>query len=134
MMHADEAIRELVARLVAAWNSGDMRAFASLFTTDASYITGQGRWLKGREAIEEEFSTSQGKRSAVTINDTRIKLLTPYVALVHHTWEMAGSTNQEAGGAPLRSGIITQVLIREGERWLIAALQNTDREALQRDS
>src|ERR671939_770226 len=126
MANVNEAIRELVAQMVAAWNSGDMRAFASLFTADASYITGRGQWLKGRQAIEEEFSTRDTQESAVIISDTQIKLLTQDVALVNNTWEMKGPTNQKAGGAPLRSGIITQVLIREGEIWLIAALQNTD--------
>ena len=130
----DEAIQEIVAQLVDAWNRHDMKAFASLFTADASYITGQGRWLKGREAIEEEFSKSDAQDSAIIINGTRIKLLKPDIALVHNTWEMADPKSQEGEGAHLRRGIITQVLIWQGDRWLIAALQNTDVEALQRDS
>jgi uncharacterized protein (TIGR02246 family) len=81
----DEAIQEIIAQLVDAWNTRDLRAFASLFTADASYITGQGRWLKGREAIEEEFSTSDAQGNAVIITGTQIKLLKQDVALVHNT-------------------------------------------------
>ena len=127
----DEALQEIVARLVAAWNEGDVKGFASLFTADAQYITGRGRWLKGREAIEEEFSTGDAQASVVNISSTQIRLLNPDVALVHNTWEMTGKA--EEGSTP-RRGIITQVLVRQGERWLIAALQNTDVEAPQRDS
>lgn len=127
MVHVYEAIQETVARLVAAWNEGDAKAFASLFTAEADYITGRGRWLKGREAIEEEFSVSDAKASVVRINNAQIRLLNTDVALVHHTWEMAGQATE---GSPVRRGIITQVLIRQDQRWLIAALQNTDVEPL----
>lgn len=135
MVSVDETTQELIIQLVAAWNSRDMRAFASLFTADASYITGQGRLLKGREAIEQEFSQSQAEDDsdpAVIITGTQTRLLTPDVALAHIEWEMAAPTDQAAAAdTPARRGIITQVLIRQGEIWRIAALQNTDIEALQ---
>ena len=129
MVIVDEAILEIVAQLVDAWNKRDMKAFASLFTLDAHYITGQGRWLKGREAIEQEFSKSHSAAEQfglIIITGTFIKQLNPDVALVHNTWELADPTGEEEEGSRFRRGIITQVLIRQGERWLIAALQNTD--------
>src|ERR1044072_5715117 len=45
-------IRHLLARLTAAWNSGDAAAYAALFTEEPDYITFFGLHLQGREALE----------------------------------------------------------------------------------
>jgi uncharacterized protein (TIGR02246 family) len=43
----------LLHRLVEAWNRRDGTAFAALFRLHADYVTGEGRWLRGRQAIRE---------------------------------------------------------------------------------
>lgn len=128
-MNVDEAILATIAKLAEAWNSNDMTAFASLFTDNASYVSGTGRRLKGRQAIREGLSTGQasGDDGRVVITDISINLIKADVAVVHNAWEMAGS---DLGGESLQSrrGVITQVLVSDGERWQVAALQNTDLE------
>jgi uncharacterized protein (TIGR02246 family) len=128
---AEEAVQELIDKLVAAWNGRDMRAFASLFAEDADYISGTGQWLKGRQTIERELSNilaSTGEHSDVAITGTWIKFLKGDVALVHNRWEMASGAPSRDGSPPARKGIFMQVLIFQDGNWRIAALQNTDAE------
>lgn len=131
-MGAEEAIRETLDSLATAWNRQEVELFASLFTDDADYVSGTGLWLRGRKAIEQGISGGRamtGEQSNVMITGTWIKFLRTDVALVHNTWKMGGSTDQKQGEFSSRHGILTQVLICEGKRWRIAALQNTDVEA-----
>ena len=125
-MSAEDAIQATIDLLVDAWNGNDMTAFASLFTDDASYVSGTGRWLKGRQAIREGLSTEEGNSDGgrVVFTGTRIKLIKADVAIVHNTWEMTSDRGESASQS--RRGVITQVLVSDGERWRIAALQNTD--------
>jgi uncharacterized protein (TIGR02246 family) len=100
--------------------------FLSLFTHDADYISGAGVWLRGRDAIRDQFSnnqTSNGENDKVIITKSLIKLIKADVALVHSTWAMKTDSTRE--GKP-RKGVITQVMLCDGDRWRITALHNTD--------
>jgi uncharacterized protein (TIGR02246 family) len=48
----DRIAREFLARLAAAWDAGDARAYAACFTREASYVTWLGELLQGREQID----------------------------------------------------------------------------------
>ncbi|HKO99662.1 MAG TPA: SgcJ/EcaC family oxidoreductase [Pyrinomonadaceae bacterium] len=129
-MNAKETIQATIDQLVAAWNQNDIDAFISFFTDNASYISGRGLLLTGRQAILEGLFSNQptgDEKGKVRITATRINLIKPDVAVVYNSWEMR---SDDQGGEKLRSrkGIFTQVMISEGERWLIVALQNTDRD------
>ena len=41
-------VAQVIQSLVDAWNRRDATEFANLFSEDAHYIDGDGRWLKGR--------------------------------------------------------------------------------------
>src|SRR5262249_54712397 len=54
---ADEAaIRKNVAAFVRAYNAGDAKAVAALFTPDGLIIDKEGDTAEGREAIERAFA------------------------------------------------------------------------------
>ncbi len=115
--------------LVDAWSKNDMASFASLFTGDASYVSGAGIWLKGRESIRQGLSNeeaSTGERRQVAFTDSQIKLIKADVAVVHNTWELTGGSAQAGEGVKLRKGVITLVMVNAEDGWRIAALQNTD--------
>lgn len=121
-MSAEASIRSTIDMLVEAWNENDMKTFVSLFTDHASYISGAGVWLRGQEAIRNQFSNNQasnGVHGKVIITDSLIKLIKADVAVVHSTWEMDSNAIQ-------RKGVITQLMLRDGDRWRISALHNTD--------
>lgn len=121
-------IKELIERLVDSWNRDDMDAFVSLFTADATYVSGAGVLLKGSEAIRNGLSNqkeSSGENDTVVVTDVTVNLVKSGVALAHSTWEMQGERTDET--LQSRKGIFTLVATRDHERWRIAALQNTER-------
>jgi len=131
---SQDAIRAIIDNLIDAWNKNDMMAFASLFTEDADYISGAGLWFRGRQAIREGLSSdtaSRSEHSNVIITGNRIKFIKADVAIVQNTWEMRRDNDQREEREEARKGIITHVIVSEGERWRIAALQNTDIEGRQ---
>jgi len=111
-------IKHLVDQLITAWNSGMARRFAVFFTPNATYVTGRGVCLEGREAIEEmrdsaaELSISLEEMLSVQVYDK--------VATALFKW--AGQANDGSE----RRGVISIVALSENGLWLIDRLQNTD--------
>lgn len=83
-----DAIRALVDRQVEGWDAGDPDAYASVFTTDADYVTFLGSHYMGREAIVASYVRLFQrllKGSHLDIEIMRLRFLTPDVALIHTT-------------------------------------------------
>jgi uncharacterized protein (TIGR02246 family) len=123
---ADAAVRDLVLRLEAGWNSGDAEAFAGPFTDDADYVAINGAHLKGREAIARGhrgiFETIyKGSRNQATI--AAVRFLRPDVAVVHARWRLE---YLQGGGVAAVEAYTSMVAVvdTDGE-WRIAAFQNT---------
>ena len=122
-----EAIPLLFAR---AWNEGNADALASLFDEDAEFVNGTGLCLHNRESIRQAHADGsarmRGKSTLATV-DTKVKLLSPDVAVVHSRMMLSGE--DPAGAltphAP-RSTIASFVVHRSGNRWVCASVHNTD--------
>ena len=54
----EQALRALVAEFTRAFNAGEVKAVAALFSSDARMVTLTGRDLNGRAAIEQLFASS----------------------------------------------------------------------------
>ncbi|MGH2543001.1 MAG: SgcJ/EcaC family oxidoreductase [Ardenticatenaceae bacterium] len=121
----ENAIREVVDRIEAAWNMGDGAAFAAPFAEDADYVVVNGMYIKGRQAIAEGhrqiFDTVyKGSHNRATIRG--IRFLRDDVAVAHVEWHLKfgqGDAQQEA------RAITTFVLTRKGNEWQVDAFQNT---------
>ncbi|WP_020573862.1 SgcJ/EcaC family oxidoreductase [Actinopolymorpha alba] len=132
-MSDESAIHALLQRLVAAWNAGDARAFAELFTQDADYITFFGAHLHGRTAIEEihrplfegPLRGSRLSGGTQSQSNSSVRLLRPDVAVVVTT----GGTTLAGADAPdpERDSIMTLTAVREAGGWRFASFQNTRR-------
>jgi uncharacterized protein (TIGR02246 family) len=112
-----------------AWNRHDMDAFAKLFATDADFVNVVGMQWVGREAIKHHHAASHAtifKTSTLTIGDTTVRFLKPDVAIARSAWTLSGMTSENGQMAPMRTGILTHVLLRTDGHWLIVASQNTD--------
>jgi uncharacterized protein (TIGR02246 family) len=118
-----DAIRELVATVEYVQQQELVDEFVSLFRNDATWTTGRGKRLFGRDAIAEftaqvlPGSTAQGR---ATYEVEHVQFIRPDVAAVkvvqhYHTPE---GTVQSAG-SPL------YVMAKEGGRWMLTANQNT---------
>ncbi|MEV6157218.1 SgcJ/EcaC family oxidoreductase [Nonomuraea sp. NPDC052129] len=116
-------IRDLLARLTAAWNSGDAAAYAALFTEDADYITFFGLHLQGREAIE--VAHRQLFQSPIKLTggggEPIVKPLGDGAALVIS----GGGSTVDGRPDPSRDSIVTFTAVSTPGGWRFASFQNT---------
>jgi uncharacterized protein (TIGR02246 family) len=123
----DEAgVRALMQRLYEAWGEGDADAFAALFTEDADYVTFDGSLSKGRQAIADiHRPLFEGfmKGSRLTGQTTAVRFLAPDVALVHSKGAVLRKNQRRPSRRAL--SVQTNVVVRQGDRWLLTAFQST---------
>jgi uncharacterized protein (TIGR02246 family) len=116
----EAAVRDVVARYMAAREARDPEAVAALFTIDADQMTTSGEWRRGREAIRTGTAQSSernpGSRRIVV---ERVRFVTPDVAVADGPYVIV------AGGAAAdRRMWTTLVLVRTAEGWRISAIRN----------
>jgi uncharacterized protein (TIGR02246 family) len=123
---ADEAaIRELINQQVKGWAAGDPKAYAAVFTSDADYVTFLGSHYTGREAIAASYVPlfrKLLKGSRLQIDITRVRFLTPDVALIHANATVVKKARQRNRR---NARVNTSVAARIDGRWRLAASQNT---------
>ena len=112
-----------------AWNNGDPDALASLFDEDAQFVNVTGLYWHDRESIRKAHA--QGlqrvfKKSMLAVHDTRVKLLSPDIAVVHAQMTLSGGGPAGAATEPGRTTIVSFVVHRTRDRWQIASAHNTD--------
>lgn len=130
---ADEKIKTIVQRFMAAWNSHDAKAFAALFTRDADVTNWTGRTVRGRDQIEESmaplfataFSKSHQNASAISI-----RFIRPDVAAVDVGWTMTGVLEKDGSSRDDRNGLLNFVMVKDTDQWEIAVMHNLDISAL----
>jgi uncharacterized protein (TIGR02246 family) len=119
----------LAQKWQSAWNRHDMDALAALTTEDVEFVNVGGRWLRGRADFREhhaELHQVTFAESTWTTRHVKVKLLRPEVAIAHIEWSLKGDRNRDGTAREPRDGIFTWVLVKSGERWLIAAAHNTN--------
>ena len=121
-------IRGINDAMAEAWNRHDMKAFAANFTDSADFVNVLGQRMCGRREIQtqhEHIHRTIFHASTLRNLDQSVRLLRDDVALCHVEWEMKGHQSI-TGWKDVRQGIMTLVFVREGERWRITAVHNTD--------
>jgi len=124
----EAAVRQVQVQQAQAWNRHDARAYASLFTEDGDVVNVVGWWWKGRSEIERKLTDAFAmmfRESRLALAEVQVRMLTPEIAVAHVRWTMTGAKAPPGIPEP-RQGIQTQVLRKDGGRWLIAAFQNTN--------
>ena len=135
-----EDVRNVVAAFATTWNNHDMDAFGKLFALDADFVNVAGtRWV-GRKEIQLRHAYAHGtipensvpddnpryygifKHSTVTFVHIDVRLLREDVAVAHADCELVGDARTQDP----RHCVLTFVLTRQDEQWLIAAAQNTE--------
>lgn len=123
----DEAgVYALMQRLNEAWAEGDADAYAALFTEDADYVIFDGSLAKGRRAIADVHRPLfEGfmKGSRLVGQTTAVRFLTSDVAVVHGKGAVVRKNQQRPSRRAL--SVQTTVVVRQANRWLITAFQNT---------
>ncbi|MEO8217428.1 MAG: SgcJ/EcaC family oxidoreductase [Acidobacteriota bacterium] len=122
-----EQVRDLVARLEAAWNEADVEAFAAEFAPDADFVNIRGDYASGREAIAAGHAhiwSSIYAGSTVRYSIAHLRALTPSIVLVHLDAELLVPPGPAAGTT---KAIPSLVIVRDEDRWQVAAFHNTQR-------
>ncbi len=132
-MQAQQADTEAELRTAAnafgdAWNRHDMTAFRDLFSPDAQFINVVAEIADGRGAIYDHHAPSHQsgwmRDSTVTATIRRAQVLSPTAGVVHTHWIMR--MDGWLGRLRSRTGEMSLVLTRGGDRWQIVSAQNTD--------
>jgi uncharacterized protein (TIGR02246 family) len=126
----DAVVSAVVTTVVEAWNRHDMKAYSALFTEDADFVNVVGMHLRGRpqiEAVHIDLHRTIFRNSNLRAVSTTVRSVSDEVAVAHIAWEMTGAEGMPGWNVPeLRKGMMSLVLVRTGDRWLITAAQNTD--------
>ncbi|HZU93887.1 MAG TPA: SgcJ/EcaC family oxidoreductase [Microbacterium sp.] len=117
-------IQRALDRIRAAWDAGDADAYAAQFTDDANYVIFAGLVSRGRSEIRADHVPVFEKWQRGTLMSMKVidvRLLGDDAAVV--------LTEGGIGKRPPISHdkVQTFVFVREDERWLCAAFQNTKR-------
>lgn len=121
---ADEAaMRQSVKHMETGWNTKSGALFAKAFAEDADYVVINGMYIKGRATIEathQQIFDTIFKDTNLTLTVKQIRFLRPDVAVVHVTGHRDGATKELTQDA-----MLTLVMTKEKQGWVIAAFQNT---------
>jgi uncharacterized protein (TIGR02246 family) len=130
------AILELGQALQDSWNRGDAAGYASLFTDDADFVAWNGSRGRGRQAIEDGHrrlfdGLLAGSRMVLVDDDAEsappesLRFVRPDVAIM----VLSGVVTPvgQSAASPDHQSVQTFVLVKNGNRWRIAAFQNTRR-------
>ncbi|GAA1836157.1 SgcJ/EcaC family oxidoreductase [Pseudonocardia ailaonensis] len=124
----EQQVRAVLAELVAAWGRQDADAYGALFLEDATYTTFVGSLYRGRSAIVEShralFRTFL-KGTSLTDDRIEVHFPGPDVAVVTSRGDVVKGRRRRPPGKAQ-----TYTLVRDGNRWWIAAFHNTKRRPL----
>jgi uncharacterized protein (TIGR02246 family) len=115
-LSGEPAIRRVVADFAEGVNRGDAKAFSALFTEDADFVVITGKYLKGRN----EIVTYHARLFTDDFQGSHLRFLRPDVAVAR-----VATKRTENGGKGMRTSFPMFVLTKQGESWLMAAVQNT---------
>src|SRR5271166_711811 len=116
------AVEDFLDRFRMAWDAGDARAYAALFTEDATYVIFLGEAMIGRNEIERNHVDVCGrwqKGTKMAVKAIGVQSLGADVCSVL----TVGGIGENAPIA--YDKIQTFTLVRRGDRWLCAAFHNT---------
>jgi len=113
-----------------AWNRRDPDSLASLFEADAEFVNVTGLWWHDRASIRKAHAYGLERifnASTLSIDETRVKHLSPDVAVVHARMTLSGQTPIGKIRRPgSRTNVFSFVAHCVGGGWLCASAHNTD--------
>jgi uncharacterized protein (TIGR02246 family) len=111
------AIREVVARMEAAWNRGDFAGYMKGFKKPDVVFVSRGEFQRDWQGTLDHYVRDYGgdpaRRGRLRFFDLRIEILSPDAA------QLIGRYRLEGGGRP-QDGINTRLFRKVDGRWVIA--------------
>ncbi len=116
----EKAIRATVAAFSEAFNKGDAKTIASLFTDDGEAVDAEGNSIQGRSAIVEHYGArlgaSPGDKMETIVES--IKFLAPGVAR-----ETGATKHTPSGGNGPTTTRYSAIHVKQGGNWLLASVR-----------
>ncbi len=127
---ADEAaIRQTVADFDQSFSSHNAHGTAMTFAEDGDFTNMLGVHKRGRKDIEERFTglfSGTLKEAQRTDAVRSIRFMTPEVAVVDADTVITNTRGAGGSMIALRKGLMTLVMTKHGERWLIAVFHEAE--------
>ncbi len=124
----ETTIKDIIARMIDAWNRGSSADFAAPFAEDADFIAFEGTHLKGRQqirAFHERLFDLDLKGTRLEGGVKFVRFLGPALAVMYAwaTTALRGQANASSSRDSMQLFVITK---REGE-WRCDAMLNARR-------
>lgn len=123
----EQAIQESAKAFTAAFDKGDAKAVAALWTKDCEYIDEAGRLFRGRDAVEKQyaafFAAHPGLKMDVSVDS--LKVIGGHAAIEDGT-----AVIKNAGGGTVSRGAYTAFHLKQDGTWLIASVRERSAPAL----
>ncbi len=117
----EAALLKNAEAFVEAFHKGDAKAVAAFWTKDGDYTDQEGHTLKGRDAIEKNFTAffAENKGLKLRIDITGVKFITPDVAI-----EDGVTSTLPPDGAPPSRARYTIVHVKKDGKWLLSSVRD----------
>ena len=123
---ADAAIRARVKQYVAAYNRGDAKGVALIYSRDGTHTYATGLTHRGRLEIEKGLGALLAgpfKGTQIQITPERIRLLGVAVAVEEATFLVSGLKTAAGQQLDAVTGLCLGVYQKQGQQWFAAAVQ-----------
>jgi uncharacterized protein (TIGR02246 family) len=123
----EAAIRNVPQAFCDAWNRHDGHALAQVMADDVDFVTVGAMWLHGRQNFEKyhvRLLTGRFHDSTIKVLQSEVRFLRPDIAIVHWSWNIAGDRNADGTARKPRYGMMTTVVEKRNDGWLVVASQN----------
>jgi uncharacterized protein (TIGR02246 family) len=114
---ADPDAQKLADQYTAAFNKGDAKALAALYTAEATRLGPDGNLIAGRAAIEKAYVDAfagPSKGSTLTLQVGASYVVTPDVKVMEGRFATTG--------AAAVKGRYVNTIARQGKTWLLASV------------
>jgi uncharacterized protein (TIGR02246 family) len=119
----DEAILKAFSTLTAAFNGGDAKTLAGLWSEEANYLSAEtGERVRGRKAVEKDYRErlAQRKGAHLDIKIESVRRITPEVATAE------GFSSLRLANEPPSDHTFTAILVKKNGRWLLDTIRETE--------
>lgn len=125
----ESSVKQTLTDYIDGFNHHDAAAIAAKFAEDADRTTVRGDVSHGRGAIEKSYAglfggTLKNAHRSATVKSVRF--LTPEIALVDADYELTGRTTNSGAEQPPAKGLLSLVMTRHGDTWLITAFHEQE--------
>ena len=118
----DAARDKLVADYVAAFNKGDAKAVAAMYTENSIRVSQAPKSI-GRAAIEKEMAANFAgpfKGTKLTVTQGNVQALSADIEVTEGTYSITGAKGPDGKPLPVQTGFYVNTNVKKGGAWLIA--------------